>query len=136
MPTCNILGEINVFLQCDATTTLEIIFTSLEIDTYHNGKFLKKITKPNGRIRINKPQSSSLAKINVVDNIAFPFSFWFKKPTANLYYKSETLQLPRPLIQGSLEINAKKLVLQFVIDAPYKALQVKVKHTYTQKQFR
>nr|WP_299213976.1 hypothetical protein [uncultured Allomuricauda sp.] len=93
---------------------------------------LKKISKPNGRIHINKPQNNSLVQIDVMDNIAFPFSFWFEKPTDSLEYSGRMLRLPRPLAQGSLQLNAKKLVLQFVMEAPHKALQVKVKHTYSQ----
>lgn len=104
----------------------------LEIDTYHNSKLLKKISKPNGRIHINKPQNNSLVQIDVMDNIAFPFSFWFEKPSTDTVYKRKMLQLPRPLIQGFLEINTEKLILYFTIDEPDRALEVKVQHTYTQ----
>ncbi|MGW9686758.1 hypothetical protein [Flagellimonas sp. 2504JD1-5] len=128
----NILGEINNFLERDSANTLEITFALLEIETYQNGKFLRRFHKPNCRIIIRRLKTSSLVKMDVVDNIAFRFSFRFEKPTSYLSYKSDMQQLPRPLAQGILEIEAEKLVLEFAIDAPDKELRVKVRHTYTQ----
>ncbi|SNY99692.1 hypothetical protein [Flagellimonas pacifica] len=128
----NILGEINYFLEKGFTNTLKITFRQLEIDTYHSGEFLKRIQKPNDRIIIRKLKTGSLAKMDVVDNIAFRFSFRFATPTSHLFYESEMQQLPRPLAQGSLEMNTEKLVLEFIIDALDKELLVKVRHSYTQ----
>ncbi len=66
-----------------------------------------------------------------MDNLVFRFSFWFEKPTTENYFKVEMLQLPRPLAEGTLLMDAEKLILQFIIDAPDKNLQVHVKHTYS-----
>ncbi|WP_190808406.1 hypothetical protein [Flagellimonas sp. S3867] len=128
----NILGKIKNFLEKSSTNTLEITFAQLEIETYQNGKFLRQFQRNNRRIIIRRLKTNSLAKMDVVDNIAFRFSFRFATPTANLNYKSEMLQLPRPLAQGIVEIEAEKLVLEFVIDAPEERLRVKVRHTYAQ----
>ncbi|WP_420322114.1 hypothetical protein [Flagellimonas sp.] len=128
----NILGEMNNFLEKETTNTLEITFANLEIETYQNDKFLRQLHKSNCRIIIRKLKTSSLAKMDVVDNIAFRFSFRFATPTSNENYKSEMQQLPRPLAQGILEMDSEKLVLEFAIDAPDKELQVKVRHAYSQ----
>ena len=126
----NILGEINAFLECRKSKTLEITFAQLKIDSYHNGKFLMPVHKSNSRITLYRLQNNNFAKMKVLDNLVFPFSFWFEKPATDLAYKNKMLQLPRPLAQGSLEIYAEKLVLHFTIEAPSKNLQVRVRHRY------
>lgn len=127
----NVLGEINSFLEYSKAKTLEITFAQLEIDTYHNGKFLKTMQRPNSKIILYKLQNSTQAKMHVVDNLVFRFSFWLEKPSCYLTYKSKVLQLPRPLHQGFLEMDAKKLILWFTINAPSKDLQVQVTHKYS-----
>ncbi|WP_420602832.1 hypothetical protein [Flagellimonas sp.] len=130
----NILGEINTFFERSPAKALEITFAQLKIDTYHNGQFLQQIQRPNCKIVLQKVVNNALAKMDVVDNLVFRFSFWFEKPTTENYFKGETLQLPRPLAEGTLQMDAEKLTLQFTIDAPDKNLQVHVRHIYTEIQ--
>nr|WP_299067267.1 hypothetical protein [uncultured Allomuricauda sp.] len=132
MAVSSILTEINTLLDAKGSKSWELTFALLEIDTYHNGKFLKRVQHAYPKIVIYKPEHNTSAQMEVLDNLVFSFSFWFEKSIAHLDYKSKMLRLPRPLTQGTLQLDAKKLVLQFTIDVPDKALEVKVQHIYTQ----
>ncbi|WP_420603220.1 hypothetical protein [Flagellimonas sp.] len=90
----NILGEINNFLEKGSINTMEITFAQLEIDTYHNGEFLKRIQKPNCSIILHRSENNTLAKMDVVDNIAFRFSFRFAAPTSSKIIKAKCNNCP------------------------------------------
>ncbi|TXN36132.1 hypothetical protein FVB32_16370 [Flagellimonas hymeniacidonis] len=132
MAVSSILTEINTLLDDKSPKSCELTFALLDIDTYHNGTFLKRVQRPYPKIIIHKPVNSTSAQMEVQNNLVFSFSFWFEKPTCHFNYKSKMLQLPRPLTEGALEMDAEKLVLRFTIDAPDKVLQVRIQHTYTQ----
>ncbi|MBS9462833.1 hypothetical protein KIM67_10450 [Flagellimonas sp. 389] len=130
MCTSNILREINSFLKQDTNTTLEITFAQLAIEIYHNGHFLKKIERPNSSILLYKPKNNKLAQMDLVDNIAFRFSFWFDTPTSPLKYKSDILRLPQPLTEGFLEMDAEKLIVGFIMHTQGNSIETT--HVYTQ----
>ncbi|MEP0462870.1 MAG: hypothetical protein ABJN84_17210 [Flavobacteriaceae bacterium] len=130
MPKSDLLPAIFDFLHCCSTINLEITFAQLDIHIYHNGHFLKRITKPNSRILLYKPQNRKIAQMDLLDNIAFRFSFEFDKPTSQLYYKSKRLYLPQPLTEGFLEMDAEKLSFSFTINSP--SNYVEITHVYRQ----
>ncbi|WP_190809214.1 hypothetical protein [Flagellimonas sp. S3867] len=120
------------FLDQETGTTLKLSFAQLQIDMYQHGHYLKTILRPNARLVLYKLKDQNFAKIKVVDNLVFPFWFWFERPSFSQEYHTKMLKLSRPLADGTLEIHAEKLCLQFTIDAPQKDLKLMIKHTYTE----
>ena len=128
----NILGEITDFLHQSTHKTMELCFLTQEILNFHHGALLNRTLRANRRLVIKKITDASLAKVKVVDNLVFTFSFKFPVPKNLAFYKSEMLCLPRPLSHGHLEIDpsTQKFTLNFNIDAPDSALAVGIRHEY------
>ena len=78
---------------------------------YQHGHYLKTILRPNSRLVLYKLKDANFAKIKVVDNLVFPFWFWFERPSLAKEYNTKMLKLSRPLAEGTLEIYAEKLCL-------------------------
>lgn len=132
MPKSDLQHVLARFLDHDKEKTLKLTFAQLHIHTYHRGKSLNRVTKTNAQILIRKLTTTQQLKMTVLDNLVFRFSFWFERPTIPLPYIGKMLWTPQPLQEGIFEMDAEKLVLQFTINAPDKALRVQVKHTYLQ----
>nr|WP_298793788.1 hypothetical protein [uncultured Allomuricauda sp.] len=132
MPKSDLQHTLARFLDHEEEKVLKLTFAQLHIDTYHKGKSLKQVTKTNAQIHIRKLATTPQLKMTVLDNLVFRFSFWFERPTMPLPYSSKMMRTPQPLQEGILEIDLEKLVLQFTINAPDKALRVQVKHIYLQ----
>ncbi|WP_136468602.1 hypothetical protein [Flagellimonas onchidii] len=130
MITSDVFKTLTTFLDSETGNTLKLTFTQLKVDTYRNGHYFNTMIRPNSRLVLHKFKNERFAKIRVVDNLVFPFWFWFERPTQNLEYHTKMLRLSRPLAEGTLAIHAHKLCLQFTIDAPKKDLQLMVRQTY------
>ncbi|WP_127022783.1 hypothetical protein [Flagellimonas beolgyonensis] len=130
----NVLGEIKAFLDRGSSTSLEIVFGLLEIKTMVKGELLKTMVKQNGRLRIRKSKNDNRAQMEVLDNLVFNFDFSFPYPKSYEYYKSNDLELPRPLTLGSLIIDKEFIELEFTIDTLDSKIKVAVKHRYNELQ--
>ena len=118
------------FLHQSSHTPLCITFATLEITNHQNGQFLNQVERRQSRIVLQKMPCGRMAKINVLDNMVFRFSFQFHIPNAGKFQNGEMLALPRPLDRGRLSVDNEKLVLSFRIDAPDPSLRVEVTHVY------
>ncbi|MEX0315892.1 MAG: hypothetical protein AB3N18_17060 [Allomuricauda sp.] len=132
MTQTDLFETLTAFLEQKTDTTLKLTFAQLQIDTYRNGHYFNTALRPDSRLVLHRLKDQRFAKLRVVDNLVFPFWFWFERPTLPLPYHTKMLRLARPLAEGTLEIRAEKLCLQFTIAAPKKDLQLMVRHTYTQ----
>ncbi|WP_420320761.1 hypothetical protein [Flagellimonas sp.] len=130
MSNSNLLETLITFLDQKTETTLKLTFAQLKVDTYRNGHHLHTTLRPQSLLVVQRLKDDSYARIRV-DNLVFPFWFWFERPTLPLEYQTKMLKLDRPLAEGTLEIHAEKLCLQFTIDAPKKDLQLIVKQIYS-----
>lgn len=119
----------NYFHQC-SPAPLQITFATLAIRNHQNGQFLNQVERRQSRIVLQKMSSGRLAKINVLDNMVFRFSFQFRLFGAGNFHDMEMLSLPRPLDSGMFGVDKEKLWLSFRIDAPDPSLRVQVVHTY------
>ncbi|TAI47036.1 hypothetical protein [Flagellimonas allohymeniacidonis] len=70
--------------------------------------------------------------MEVLDHLVFSFGFTFAKPQDQNRYATVLEQLPRPLVDGTLLLDENAMTLAFTIDAPDRALQVRVEQTYLQ----
>lgn len=132
MSKINILGEIHHFLDQTSAAFLEITFDQLEIHSLFQGNLLNKTIKEKAKICIGWCPRDGLAQMELRDNLVFQFTLKFTVPaTLVAPYTSTALQLPRPLAEGQMYLDSKKLVLQFVIDAPNKETQVHIQQEYT-----
>lgn len=118
MSKSDLLPSLFDFLHCDSKTNLEITFAHLDIYIYHNGRFQRKIERPNSRILLYQPPNGEHVQMDLVDALVFRISFWFKKPTAQQEQLSEDLHLPHPLTEGYLEVDTEKLFFSFTVSSP------------------
>lgn len=125
-----LLPTIYHFLHCDSKTNLEITFAHLDIYTYHNGRFQRKMERPKSRILLYHPPNSEHAQMDLIESLVFRISFWFEKPAAQHYHLAEDLHLPPPLTEGYLELNAEKLFFSFVVNSP--GCHVETNYVYSQ----
>ena len=131
MPQLDILQTIRHFLEQSSNTSLKLQFEYTEIRLLNNPCALHSIIRPNSRLVIYKTPNKPTAKMSVKDDLVFQFWFRFVPPTSLGYYINEVTDLPEPLSQGVLEINAAKLTLQFTIDGPEAHSGLRVQHVYT-----
>ena len=131
MSDTDVLGAIRQFVHQNGSTALELTFSSLEIHSFLNGKLLHVLTKPQGKVRIHPKKQQGLARMDVLDNLVFQFSFNFAVPHAAPVYQSSMLHLPRPLMDGTLKLDSEQLLLEFVIDTPNKDHNIQIQHRYT-----
>lgn len=130
MPTRPISATFTNFLHQSSPTPLQITFAALEICNHQNGQLLHRVHRPQSRIILQKLPQKRLAKLTVLDNLVFSFSFQFQIPNAQKFHDIKMLSLPRPLDQGRLYLDKEKLQLSFRIDAPDPTLRVEVTHVY------
>ena len=131
MPRINVLGKINHFLDSVEAPTLELTFAQLTIQSFHQGQLLNCTVKENAKLRVHLPGPDGLAQMEVLDNLVFHFTFGFIRPTAMRPYHSKMLNLPRPLMDGLLLLDAEQLLLEFTIDTPNKDHNIQIQHRYT-----
>lgn len=129
-PNPNPVQTISDFLHQSSPTPLQITFATLEITNHQNGQFLNRVQREQSRIVLQKMPCGRMAKINVLDNMVFRFSFQFRLPLAAKCHNLEMRSLPRPLDRGRLSVDNEKLVLSFRIDAPDPSLCVEVTQVY------
>ena len=129
-PNPSPLQIIQDFLHQNSQDQLQITFAHLEIRNKQHGQLLHKVQRHQSRIILHKLPQNGLAEITVVDSLVFSFSFQFQIPKSLGVYEGNMLCLPRPLDQGKLYVDAKKLQLSFRIDAPDPALRIDVTLTY------
>ncbi len=67
----------------------------------------------------------------VADNPVFNFSFDFVLPAEQEFYLGTMLQLPSPLDQGHLHMDADQLTLSYRINAKDPKLRFYVSQTFT-----
>ena len=130
MPTRPISYTFTDFLHQSSHTPLCITFATLEITNHQNGQFLNQVERRQSRIVLQKMPCGRMAKINVLDNLVFCFSFQFLMPNAGKFHDGKMLCLPRPLDYGRLYVDKEKMVLSFRIDAPDPLLRVEITHVY------
>jgi len=131
MPTRPISYTFTDFLHQSSHTPLCITFAALEIINHQNGQFLNQVERRQSRIVLQKMPCGRMAKINVLDNMVFRFSFQFRIPDAAAeFHNLKMLSLPRPLDHGKLYVDKEKLRLSFRIDAPDPLLRVEITHVY------
>ena len=130
MPNLPISYTFTDFLHQSSHTPLCITFATLEITNHQNGQFLNQVERRKSRIVLQKMPCGRMAKINVLDNMVFRFSFQFRLPLAAKCHNLEMRSLPRPLDRGRLSVDNEKLVLSFRIDAPDPLLRVEITHVY------
>lgn len=124
------IQTITHFLNQTSPAQLQITFATLKINHYQNGQFLNQVQRFQSRIVLQKKPYNDLAKITVLDNLVFSFSFLFQMPGTLQPHIIKMLSLPRPLDHGNLYVDKKKLLLSFRIDAPDPSLCVEVTHVY------
>ncbi|AEM69948.1 hypothetical protein Murru_0901 [Allomuricauda ruestringensis DSM 13258] len=130
-PTPSPIQTIKNFLHQNSHTQLHITFAALEITNHQNGQFLNRVQRQQSRIILQKLPQTGVAKINVLDNMVFRFSFQFRIPDAAAeFHNLKMLSLPRPLDHGKLYVDKEKLRLSFRIDAPDPLLRVEITHVY------
>lgn len=127
----NVHTAIRHFFATENPRSLELVFPELDIVLFHNGIPFHTVTKTDVRLRIQKLRQSNMAKMWVLDHLVFRFSFCFKIPGTALPYLCSMEQLPGPLANGLLRFDQDGLVLEFLIAAPSKELQVQVQHRYS-----
>ena len=130
MSNINILGEIKWFLDNPSPKSLEIVFDTLEIQTFTKGMFLHSKIKKAGKIRVHMAEQNGMPQMEVLDHLVFQFSFQFPHPKDLPFFETTALVLPRPLTNGFLRMDSEKIQLEFTIDAPNENSQVHVKHFY------
>ncbi|MEM9650023.1 MAG: hypothetical protein AAF969_16210 [Bacteroidota bacterium] len=129
MPTIHTV--IRHFFATENPRSLELVFPELHIVLFHNGIPFHTVTKTGARLRIQKLRHSNMAKMWVLDHLVFRFSFCFTIPCSTLPHLCSMEQLPGPLANGLLRLDQDGLVLEFLIAAPSKELQVQVQHRYS-----
>jgi len=130
MPSPSISSTFINHLHQSSPAPLQITFTTLKIHNYQNGQFLNQVERQHSRIVLQKMSCGHMAKINVLDNMVFRFSFQFRLPLAAQCHNLEMFSLPRPLDRGRLCVDTEKLELSFRIDAPDPSLRVEVVQLY------
>lgn len=130
MPNTHVLGNIKAFLELQKAKPLELVFGILEIETYVKGELLHKTVKKEGRLHIFGTEKLGFARMEVLDHLVFHFSFLFPYPDTKNFYESTALELPRPLAEGFLKMDANTIQLEFTIDAPNENEKVRVRHFY------
>ncbi|GAB4508650.1 MAG: hypothetical protein Tsb004_07550 [Allomuricauda sp.] len=129
MPTPTIASALTHFLHHSTHNQLQITFASLSICNSQQGKLLHRLPSRQGRIGFQK-LSLQLLQLDIMDSLVFRFSVQCHISQTTDFRNMETLSLPRPLDQGSLQVDEEKLVLSFRIDAPDPLLRIQVTHTY------
>lgn len=130
MPPIPILPTIQKFLHQSPYASLEITFAHHTVFSSRPQLHFAPVQRHNSRVVINKRPKNGLAQMVVIDHMVFNFSFGFVPPSREPFYLGSMLQLPRPLDQGHLHMDADQLTLQFRIDAPRPELQVHLSQTY------
>ncbi|MCL6275439.1 hypothetical protein M3P19_15600 [Muricauda sp. 2012CJ35-5] len=129
-----ILPTLCDFLRPNCTDVLQLTFACLDVELVDRPEPRSKVTRRNCHLYFYATKNQDRVKLRIVDNLAFPFTLQFEKPQHYGHYTSTTLILPKPLQDGTLEINADSLVLHFTITAP-NSKSLRVRHTYTQLKF-
>ncbi|TAI48030.1 hypothetical protein [Flagellimonas allohymeniacidonis] len=127
----NLLQTLASFQEETSTAALQLTFGTHQIVNYHNGMLLNRMQRQNSRLVLHKTEPSHLAKMEVVDSLVFQFSFLFEAHALYKYQKGQNICLPRPLVDGRLQIWPQQLELSFRIGAPDPSLCVHILHTYT-----
>ncbi len=130
MAPTSILEEIKNFLENDNYTTLELTFETLEISLFHHGKRLNQLVRQDAELILQKTNDPTIAEMDVVDNLVFPFLFTFNPQEALAGQTTQMQKLPRPLNHGSLCIKHYCLELEFTIESPSKEMELRVMHLY------
>lgn len=131
MALISILREIQNFWESDSHSTLELTFETLEITLFNHGKYVNKVVREEAELILQKFDDPTLLKMDVVDNLVFPFMFTFNAQKALSSQTTQMQKLPKPLGQGSLHIINHSLVLEFIIDSPSEELKLRVRHQYS-----
>ncbi|MFD2099735.1 hypothetical protein [Flagellimonas iocasae] len=129
-PNPNPIQTITNFLHQSSQTQLQITFASLEICNHQNGQLLHCVQRPQSRLILQKMPKKGLAKMTLLDNLVFSFSFQFQIAKTQKFHEVKMLALPRPLDQGRLFVDEERLQLSFQIDSPDPTLRVEVTHLY------
>ncbi|SHG66034.1 hypothetical protein [Flagellimonas flava] len=130
MAPISILEEIQNFWESNSHSTLELTFETLEITLFNHGKYVNNVVREEAELILQKSSDPTLLKMDVVDNLVFPFMFTFNAQEALSGQTTQMQKLPRPLGQGGLHIISHSLVLEFTIDSPSEELGLKVQHQY------
>ncbi|MEM9361738.1 MAG: hypothetical protein AAGA43_03835 [Bacteroidota bacterium] len=115
MPKTNLLKTLNQFQKEKQDTALQITFNSLEITSYRNGEFLDKKIRYQSQITVQKTPDGPMAKIVVLDDYIFRFSFQVRIPKIGMFQRKKVIYLPRPLDEGYLRILPHQMELSFRI---------------------
>ncbi|WP_431125416.1 hypothetical protein [Flagellimonas flava] len=131
MPTTPILQTIQNFVHHSPYNCMEINFADhLVLNSQNQLPFLP-VLKQHSRIMLCKKSPKGLVQMLVADNPVFNFSFDFVLPAEQEFYLGTMLQLPSPLDQGHLHMDADQLTLSYRINAKDPKLRFYVSQTFT-----
>jgi hypothetical protein len=128
-PNTNLIQTLTHFLHHSTHKQLQITFASLNICNSQQGMLLHHLPSRQGRIGFQK-LSPQLLQLDIMDSLVFRFSLQCHISQPTNLNDMGPLSLPRPLDQGSMQVDEEKLVLSFRIDAPDPQLRIQVTHTY------
>ena len=132
MPTTPILQTIQDFVHHSPYSCMEITFADhLVLNSQNQLPFLP-VLKQHSRVLLCTKSHKGLVQMLVADNPVFNFSFDFVLPAGQEFYMGAMLQLPSPLDQGHLHMDADQLTLCYRINARDPKLRVYVSQTFAQ----
>ena len=130
MPKINLLKTLNQFQKEKQDTALQITFNTLEITSYRNGEFLDKKIRYQSQITVQKTSKGPMAKIVVLDDYVFRFSFQVRIPKIGVFQRKKVINLPAPLDEGYLKILPHQMGLSFRINNPDPRINLQMEQKY------
>ncbi|MEM6540796.1 MAG: hypothetical protein AAF634_06515 [Bacteroidota bacterium] len=125
----NISELIQDFFETKKRKRLNLRFDQLDIFSFYQGEFLTVKSRKKGHVIITKTKNPHELRMRVMDQLIFSCALEFTKGK-----KSKMHNVPEPLAQGHIEMDADRFVLHYTMESQKKDQRLQFCLVYQQLQ--